>query len=242
MSAELTASLPGDGHVHFTTRADGNMSSAGGDGAERGAANRERLRAQLGLRAIARGYQVHGSTVEIVHSPPARELPHEDLTRADGQATALSGLGAMVLAADCLPVALGAPGAVAMVHAGWRGLAEGVLEQSARAVRELAGAEGPLRAAIGPAAGGCCYEVGPEVLAALGLAAPGAASRVAVRSAPREGHALLDLRTVARERLLALGAERVEQVGGCTVCDERFFSHRREGSAAGRMAGVAWLS
>ncbi len=71
-------------------------------------------------------------------------LPHEELAdaewpRADGQATALARVGAMVLTADCLPVALGCNGAVAMVHAGWRGLAAGVLEQGVLALRELGG-------------------------------------------------------------------------------------------------------
>jgi copper oxidase (laccase) domain-containing protein len=127
-----------------------------------------------------------------------------------------------VLVADCLPVALVGQGAVAMLHAGWRGLAAGVLEEGVRAVREL-GAAGPLTAAIGPGARACCYEVGEEVHAAFGTSGR-----------------TLDLAGIACDRLQAAGVEQVEDTGICTMCDERFFSHRREGDAAGRQAGVVW--
>ncbi len=150
----------------------------------------------------------------------------DELEGADGQATAASSLGVMVLAADCLPVALVAPGAVAMVHAGWRGLGAGVLEAGVGALRTLA--DGPVQAVLGPCAGPCCYEVGPEVHAALG-------SGISARGN-------VDLRLIARARLHTAGVETVRSTGGCTICDERFFSHRREGAGAGRQAGVAWLS
>ncbi len=224
----LTVELPGCGRALFTDRAAGNMSSVGGEGAEQGAANRERLRQALGLRALARGYQEHGATVARVLAPPRADA---GLSRADGQATALRGVGAMALAADCVPVALGIearPPAVAMLHAGWRGLAAGVLEAGVEAMWELAGADGPVVAVVGPCAGGCCYEVGPEVHAALGTGLT--------------AHANIDLRAIAHARLRAAGAARTSDVRACTICDERFFSHRREGAAAGRQAGVAWLS
>jgi YfiH family protein len=219
--------LPGGGRVLFTTRAEGNLSSVGGDGAEHGAEARERLRVQLGLAALARGYQVHGTTVGRVRERPPSPVPGARPQDADGQATALAGVGVMVLAADCLPVALGAAGAVAMVHAGWRGLAAGVLEEGVRAVRELSG-EGTVVAVIGPGAGPCCYEVGEEVHAALG-------------NRHRDGRRL-DLAALARERLLAAGVAEVRAHDRCTICDPALFSHRREGARAGRQAGVAWLS
>ena len=81
---------------------------------------------------------------------------------------------------------------------------------------------------IGPGAGVCCYEVGEEVHAAFG-------------GAHRAGQNI-DLRAIARERLLAAGVARCATCSACTICDERFFSHRREGERAGRQAGVAWLS
>lgn len=224
MSAtELSFELPGGGRVLFTTRTHGNLSSVGGDGAEHGSQAREALREQLGVRRLFRGYQIHGAAVRRVEDGAEAS---EDV-EADGQATGLRGLGMMVLTADCLPVALGANGAVAMVHAGWRGLTAGILEEAVRAVRELGGAE-EMIAIVGPGAGPCCYEVGEEVHAAFG-------------GARRDGRNI-DLKAIARERLLAAGVVEVRDVIACTICDERFFSYRREGARAGRQGGVAWLS
>jgi copper oxidase (laccase) domain-containing protein len=144
---------------------------------------------------------------------------------ADGLLTAMPAAGLMVLTADCLPVALASSSGVAMLHAGWRGIAAGVLEQGVLALRRLAGG-GPIHGLIGPGAGRCCYEVGPEVHAALGGAG--------------RGHGPVDLPAIARERLLASGVTGVETLGICTICDRRYFSHRREGARAGRQAAVAW--
>ncbi len=226
MSTEaLLVDLPGGGRALFSERSEGNLSSVGGERAAEGAAARERLRARLGLQALVRGYQVHGRRVARVDALPAAEQASE----CDGQATALHGVGATVLVADCLPVALGREGAVAMLHAGWRGLAAGVLEEGVRAMGELGGGAGEeLVAVVGPGAGACCYEVGEEVHAAFGGA--------------HRQEANIDLRAIAHERLLAAGVTRVEHVRACTICDERFFSHRRQGARAGRQAGVAWLS
>ena len=210
----------------FTARRDGNMSSVGGEGCENGARSRGRLRERIGLRALVRGHQVHGTVVHRIEDPPRPDAAEDPALRADGQLTALKEVGAMVLAADCLPVALGSAGAVAMLHAGWRGLAAGVLEEGVGALRGLSpGAE--ILAVIGPCAGPCCYEVGPEVHRALGA---------------EHGRGPIDLPAIARERLLAAGAREVIWVEACTICDERYFSFRREGSLAGRQAGVAWLS
>jgi polyphenol oxidase len=220
--------LAGGGRVLFSERSHGNMSSVGGDEAQRAQVARERLRASIGVRQLVRGYQEHGTVVQRVRSAPMREQGDErQPPPADGQATALAGLGMMVLAADCLPVALGCEGAVAMVHAGWRGLAAGVLEQGVLALRELAG-DAAITAVVGPGAGVCCYEVGPEVHAAFA----GAGSV--------DGH--LDLRAIAHERLLTAGVGHVQDAWACTICNERFFSHRREGARAGRHVGVAWLN
>jgi polyphenol oxidase len=97
-------------------------------------------------------------------------------------------------------------------------------------VREL-GAGGPIRAAIGPGARGCCYEVGEEVHAAF-AGVPGA----------RVGERGLDLPAIARLRLAEAGVEIVHDTGLCTICagEELFFSHRRDGGVTGRQAGVAW--
>jgi hypothetical protein len=212
--------------VLFTDRSHGNLSSVSGAGASDGEHARERLCRALGLQRLARGYQVHGAHVRRVEAMPAREAMRLGEDDADGQATALAGLGVMVLTADCLPVALGCAGAVTVLHAGWRGLAAGVLEEGVRALEELGCVEG-ISAVIGPGAGSCCYEVGAEVHEALG-------------GTSVQGP--IDLRAVAHQRLEAAGVADVRDVELCTICDERFFSHRREGARAGRQAGVAWLS
>lgn len=220
--------LAGGGQALFTTRASGNLSLAAGIGHQQGRELRDRLCDELGLRWLCAAPQVHGT-----HVTRLRKQDHvggQPLSEAaDGHATALSGVGVMVLAADCVPVVLGSEDAVAAVHAGWRGLAAGVLEEGVRALREL-GADGQIVAAIGPCAGACCYEVGEEVLSAL---EPGA-ERTAAKTT-------LDLGAIARERLLSAGVADVLRVDRCTICDEELFSHRREGALAGRQAAIAWL-
>lgn len=232
----LAFELPGGGRALFTDRSAGNLSTLAGERREQGLRRRHELCERLGLRWLCASRQAHGSHVQrVLAQAGSRGEPLA--VDADGHATALHGIGAMVLAADCLPVALGRPGAVAMIHAGWRGLAAGVLEQGVAAVRELGdhgddgddgAAGGEIVAVIGPGAGPCCYEVGPDVVRALG------AEHLHGRN--------LDLPAIARHRLLRAGVADVRAVGACTICDERFFSHRREGRRAGRHAGVAWLS
>jgi YfiH family protein len=219
--------LPGGARVLFTSREHGNLSSVSGEGAESGTLARERLRMLVGAERLLRGHQVHGTEVRRVASDPPADAaaPAE---HADGQATTLVGLAPLVLSADCLPVALGGDGVVAALHAGWRGLASGVLEQGVLALCELGPERGGITAVIGPGAGSCCYEVGEEVHAAF---------------AGRHRHGQnIDLRAIARERLLLAGVAEVRDVDACTICDERFFSHRREGERAGRQGAVAWLS
>lgn len=224
--------LPG-GRALFTTRRGGvstgayaslNLGRWTDDDAEAVQRNRQIVADTIGLSldAVVQGRQVHGARVE------RRAGGDGALNEADGQTTAEPGLAPLVLTADCLPIALISPRAVAMVHAGWRGLADGVVEEGVRAVRELGG-DGELRAAIGPGAGGCCYEVGPEVHAAFG------------RPAER---ATIDLKAIAAERLQAAGVAEVHDVGLCTMCTDPglFFSHRRDGGVTGRQAGIAWRS
>jgi copper oxidase (laccase) domain-containing protein len=119
-----------------------------------------------------------------------------------------------------------------MLHAGWRGLAAGVLGAGVRALRQL-GARGRLEAAIGPGAGACCYEVGDQVHAVFVEHEPTA----------RRGQNL-DMKSIARAQLLAAGVEAVHDAQLCTICADPslFFSHRRDGGHTGRQAGIAWLS
>jgi YfiH family protein len=210
----------------FTTRRGGysrgpytslNLGRKTDDRPEAVAANRSALEDELGLE-LAFVHQVHGSHVVAV------DAPSSPLPEADGQVTATPGLGLVALAADCLPIALATDGAVAVVHAGWRGLASGVIAAGVRALRRL-GTEAPLHAAIGPGAGPCCYQVGEEVHVHFGT-----------------GGRTLDLKAIARAQLEQAGAEAVHDVALCTMCTpELFFSHRRDKGITGRQAGIAWL-
>ena len=188
--------------------------------------NRAHVEALLGV-PLTYTRQIHGCRVLRV-SAPRDGAPAE----GDGQATATAGIAPTALVADCLPVAVAGDSAVAMLHAGWRGLASGVIREGVRALREL-GAGGRLTAAIGPGAGPCCYEVGPEVHAVF-------AGRF--RQA-RQG-SNLDLKAIARAELEQAGVATVYDVGLCTICSppELFYSHRRDRGLTGRQAGIAWLS
>jgi YfiH family protein len=233
----IAIDLPG-AHILFTTRRGGfstgpfwslNLGRFTDDQPSAVARNRATLASALGVR-FAYGRQVHGPRVQRV-SAPQDELV--DPAEADGQATGAAGVGLMVLTADCLPVAVAGVGAAAMLHAGWRGLAAGVIAEGVAAVREL-GADEPLSAAVGPGAGPCCYEVGDEIHAAF----DGLADRGVAVSAGRN----LNLKAIAAAQLGEAGVEVVHDVKLCTICTSEFFSHRRDHGTTGRQAGVAWLS
>ena len=217
----IAIELPGATAL-FTTRRGGcsqgpyaslNLGRKTDDRPEAVAANRKALEQQLGLQ-LSFMRQVHGNRVVTI-TEPGQELPE-----ADGQATTRRGVGLVALAADCLPIAVAGEGAVAIVHAGWRGLAAGVIDAAVEVVR------GPVHAAIGPGAGPCCYEVGEDVRARFRTDGP-----------------TLDLKAIARAQLDQAGVEAVHDVGLCTMCaPELFFSHRRDRGVTGRQAGIAWLN
>lgn len=231
----IGATLPG-GRVLFTTRRGGvstgpyaalNLGRLTGDAGEHVDRNRAILGEATGhpWSAVAYGRQVHGATVRRATEAPGPNRPH---TYEDGQATADPSLAALVFTADCLPVALVSDGAVVALHGGWRGLAGGVVAEGVRALREL-GAVGPIQAALGPSARGCCYEVGEEVHAAF------------ADHDARRGETSLALDVVATDQLRAAGVETVHDCGLCTICEpELFFSHRRDDGVTGRQAGVVW--
>ena len=218
------------GRAAFSTRLGGvseppfdrlNLGLLTDDSEDAIAENRRRLAAALGFEReqILFARQVHGTRLvdHRVESP-------DGVVEADGHVVSKPGLAPLVFVADCLPVALAGPGGVAMVHAGWRGLAGGILAAGAEAVEATT-------AAIGPGIGPCCYEVGDEVLTAFARLGKG----VAVRR-------MLDLSEAARRLLARAGVERVESAGLCTSCEqESFFSHRRDEGRTGRQAGVAWV-
>lgn len=191
--------------------------------------NRSRAAGVLGIAPdhIPIGLQVHGADL-ATHDGPQQPSPFAHpgtpLQEVDGHVTAVPGLAPLVLTADCLPVALRGPGGVAMLHAGWRGLAAGILAAGAEAV-------GATSAAVGPAVGRCCYEVGLEVLEAFEDLGDGIA----------DGR-MLDLPEVARRLLAETGVERVDSADLCTFCNpELFFSHRRDDGRTGRQGSLAWI-
>ena len=177
--------------------------------------------------------QVHGAEVRTVAELPE---PGAEPVEADGIATTLEDAAAVVVTADCLPVALVAPEAVAMIHAGWRGLAADVLKNGVAAMRELGATD--IQVAIGPGIGVCCYEVNTWVHRAF--------MRYGRGTARLSNHA--NLKHIARLQLQAAGVplEQVHDIDICTMCAPRslFHSHRRDHGDdpknTGRQASAVW--
>jgi YfiH family protein len=232
----------------FSTRGrdGGARFDLGGPDDETPAAGRRRrdfVRASgLGGRRPTVLRQVHGSTVIDADAVPRGASTGE----ADGVIATSGGSRQWAPAvrwADCVPVLLAARDgrAVAAVHSGWRGTVAGVVPQAIARLRERGVAPGALLAALGPAIGGCCYEVGEEVAAAVARAAGAGPDRVARRA---DGRLTLDLRRAIRIQLERAGllSGAIHVAPWCTACAiDLFFSYRREGAAAGRqMACIGW--
>jgi YfiH family protein len=208
--------------VAFTTRVGGvsdapydslNLSRGTGDDPERVEDNRRIACEAIGVpyERLAFNRQVHSPTVHRAE-PGLRGTP------GDGLWTDEADVPLLAMSADCLPIAVAATGGtprLAVLHAGWRGLSEGVVAAGVAAL-----GAGPKAAVIGPAIGPCCYEVGPEV------------SGLYDSDLTRDGR--LDLWTAAERSLRRAGVEHVERVDLCTRDHpELFFSHRRDGLARG---------
>ena len=195
--------------------------------------NRAALRATLELPAEPAWLeQVHGHRVVDLD----RQTSLESLGPADGAVTRACGRICAIQVADCMPVlfATADGSGVGAAHAGWRGLAAGVLEATVRAMNTP---PARLLAWLGPAIGPAHFEVGEEVRAAFIAADPGAA---AAFTANARGRWQADLAALARRRLAALGVTSVHGDGWCTYGDAgRFFSYRRDGRC-GRMAALIW--
>lgn len=244
---------PPPGVVAFTTLRHGagtsappfdrfNLGLRSGDDAGAVLGNRAELVERCGLPSEPHWLrQVHGTGVLRFDAParPADTTRRDSEPEADAAVTAAQGVVLAILTADCLPVVLAAKdgGEVGIAHAGWRGLAAGVLESTVAAMRAPARL---LQAWLGPAAGPDAYEVGTEVFEAFVGADAGAA---AAFRATRPGHWHMDLYALARRRLQAAGLAQADIHGGglCTISGAgRFYSHRRD-RRTGRMATVAWL-
>jgi hypothetical protein len=248
----IEATLPG-GRAAFSARRGGvstgpyaslNLGILTDDDPGLVAENRRRLALALGRDpgGVAMGLQVHGAAVQVHDTPPpegqrAYSHPGPALERADVQVTGSGSVTPLVLVADCFPLALSAPGAVAMAHCGWRGVADGVVASAVEAIGGVSGtAPAEVHAALGPGIGACCYEVGAEVTNAF-------TGRGHAAALSADGH--LDLAAVIRAELGRAGVDegRVSGCGLCTACNpELFFSHRRDDGVTGRQAGAAWLA
>jgi YfiH family protein len=219
--------VQGPYEVVFTTRDGGvsdgpyaslNLGRKTGDDVEHVDENRRRACAEIGADAerLALNYQVHSTFVHRAR-PGARGEP------GDGLWTDEPGLPILAMSADCLPIALarvnGDGPAVAVVHAGWRGLLDGIVESAVAAL-----GDDKLAAAIGPAIGPCCYEVRDDV-----------ADPFRARfGRPIVSDGRLDLWHAADSALRDAGVTHVERLDLCTACHpELFFSHRRDGKPRG---------
>jgi polyphenol oxidase len=208
-----------------------NLASHVGDNPGRVAENRRRLRGQYALPAEPAWLeQVHGVQVACIDHAGAPTVADAAVTRRPGQVLA-------VLVADCLPVLLASRdgGAVGVAHAGWRGLAAGVLEAT---VAALDVQPQLLCAWLGPVICAAHFEVGDEVRAAFASQDPEAVRAFTLNA---RGRWQCDLQALARQRLTALG---VHTVAGCPPCTyaeaDQFFSYRRDGQT-GRMAALIWI-
>jgi hypothetical protein len=203
-----------------------------------GRGRRERLREVFSLPAETVGTlkQIHSAAV-LSFEPGDGDVPGGWKREGDALWTSTPGTGVGVHSADCVPILLAhreIPIAAA-VHAGWRGLAAGIVEETVRVLAARFGdaAVGGVVAAAGPCARGCCYEVGEETAEAL-RGVPGEASLLRKGKAPGKWNA--DLQGIALAALRAAGipAEQAEGAGPCTICSPVFHSFRREKSATAR--------
>lgn len=190
------------------------------------------LDGSFALEDLALVEQVHGS---VVHIAQAGSGPHQVLAAADGLVTTEKGVVLAIRTADCVPVLFATGKGVAAAHAGWRGVASGVVAATLRVLLDQTGQDpSKVRVAIGPHIGPDAYEVGPEVVE--GIEASGVPREVFVRPGERADH--VDLRAAVVHQLQAVGVERIGHVHRCTASDPDLYSHRADGPDTGRLAAV----
>ena len=179
--------------------------------------------------------QVHGT--DVVDA--AQVTAHTEMSQADASIASEPGVVCVMMTADCLPVLFcdSAGRVVGAAHAGWRGLAAGVLENTVAAMRERGADE--IYAWLGPAIGPQQFEVGQDVLDAF-VAQDPANAQAFVSRADCAGKYLADIYALARSRLAKVSVNKVSGGGLCTVSDPRYYSYRRD-KVTGRMASLIWL-
>lgn len=231
------SSLPPFDHFNL-----GNRTAADGDDAAKVERNRAELVERFELPSVPHWLrQVHGTDVLRFDSAPSPAKAGGGWGGvepvADASVTSEPGVVLAILTADCLPVVFANEDGseIGAAHAGWRGLAAGVLENTVAAMRS---SPDKIVAWLGPAAGPQAYEIGAEVFDAFVSQDANAASAFV---ATRPGHWRVDLYALARLRLAKVGVTGVHGGDLCTISDpQRFFSHRRD-ARTGRMATVVWM-
>ena len=224
-----------------------NLSVSRGDDPDAVDENYRRLTEAVGVDrgAVALTKQVHGSGVRTVTGPDGA-LRDAARPECDGLVTARRGLTLFCFTADCVPVLLcdAENGVIAAVHCGWRSSVADILGAAVEKMTGLGAAAESICAAIGPAIGACCFEVGPEVPEAAEKLLGGDLGGLCRARPGRAGKYLLDLRGVNRRRLLQLGL-RAENIGvsdECTMCrPEKYWSHRATGGRRGCQAALICL-
>ncbi len=220
--------------------ATSNVGHTVGDDEEAVAENHRRIYAWLGLGGsqVVTARQVHGNRVAVVNGHHAGSI----MPNSDGLVTATPGLGLLLRFADCQPILLYDPEhhVLALAHAGWRGVAQGIARRAVEVMQETFGTRPKaLLAGLGPAIGPCCYTVGHEVAAAMGYALPDWKRAMHLEAEERWR---LDLSAANAQQLEAAGVVQIEKAGLCTSChNHEFFSHRADGGHTGRFAAVAYL-
>ena len=243
-------SLSAEGLVHAVfTRLGGasrepldslNVGGAVGDDPDAVAENHARVYARLGVGAaqVTSPRQVHSNRVVVITGAQAGST----IPDSDGLVTATPGVALLLRFADCQPVLLYDPAhrALALVHAGWRGVAQAIARRAVETMVQAFGTRpGEILAGLGPAIGPCCYTVGDKVAAAMGYVLPDWSGAL---TSLGEGQWSLDLSAANAQQLASEGVRQIEQAYLCTACNrDEFYSHRADNGRTGRFAVATYL-
>jgi YfiH family protein len=246
----ISSRMPGNFIHGFTTRHGGvsappfasfNLGWKWGDDPFAVDENHRRLLAISGAKVMLRASQVHKARILRVHAEDDPIVVAKE--QADGLVTLDPGIGISVHVADCTPILLACPrtGAVAALHAGWRGTVAGIAKYGMKTLAAEYGCQPKeIYAALGPCIGGCCFEVGPEVIDAFLEAMPDAQDHGVVLISPQR-KPRVDLRQFQRIQLETAGLDpqNIDVSTDCTLCDpaKRFYSFRKSGRVTGQLVG-----
>jgi YfiH family protein len=229
--------IGGASHGPFATL---NVGNSVGDDEAAVAENHRRIYAHMSVSAkeVVTARQVHGNHIATAEAGDGGQV----MPNADGLVTGEPGLALLLRFADCQPILLYDPihCALGLVHAGWRGIAQGVVLRAVEKMQETFDSRpSDLMAGLGPAIGPCCYAVGHDVANAMGYALPDWRK---VMSPLDENSWHLDLPAANTQQLSAAGVRAIEQAALCTAChNDEFFSHRADQGVTGRFAVMARL-